>query len=105
MELIGKDYVDLKIDTDRMSGGKELASKLRKQTRGGIPWMVILDSAGKPLITSDGEKGNVGCPAQPHEVAHFNHMMRQTRQHMSDADLATLAVDLEVFAQRFRRPR
>ena len=29
----------------------------------GIPWMVILDTDGKELISSDGPKGNIGYPA------------------------------------------
>ena len=63
------------IDTDRMTGGAELAAELRGSKRGGIPWMVILAGDGAPQITSDGPKGNCGCPATPHEIDHFLAML------------------------------
>ena len=70
-DRFAKDYVVVMLDTDRMTEGKELAAELRKGQGGGIPWMVILDGEGQPLVTSDGPKGNVGCPARPHEVEFF----------------------------------
>ncbi len=85
------------IDTDRMVGGKELAAELRKGRRGGIPWMVILDGDGVPQITSDGPKGNCGCPAAPHEIDHFLSMIDKTRRHMSDEDRAVIERALRAY--------
>ena len=66
---------------------------------GGIPWMVILDGDGGQLVTSDGPKGNIGCPIQPHERAFFYGMLEKTRKHMSDEDVAAVKAGLEAFAK------
>ena len=52
--------------------------------------MVITDSAGAELVTSDAPDGNVGCPATEGERAWFIKMIRDTRQHMSDADVSAI---------------
>jgi thioredoxin-related protein len=75
--LLGPDYVDVKIDIDRMENGKAMLEAYCK-TPGGIPWTVILDSNGKALATSDGPKGNIGYPAEPQEIEHFIGMLKQT---------------------------
>jgi protocatechuate 3,4-dioxygenase beta subunit len=90
-----KDYVVVMIDQDRMTEGKETASQLRKGKRGGIPWMVILDEDGHERVTSDGPKGNVGCPAQPHEIDYFlSKMVDSTRKHMSDEDRTVIGREM-----------
>lgn len=43
-----------------------------------MPWMVVLDSDGKELITSVGPKGNVGCPVQPDEIDYFVKMIESS---------------------------
>ena len=101
----GKDYVVVGIDQDRMTGGKELAAELRKGKRGGIPWMVILDGEGKERITSDGPKGNCGCPATTAEIDHFMAMVDATRAHMSDDDRAILERELRTYGAKLTRPR
>ena len=86
---MGKDYIDLAIDVDRMAGGKELAAKIRETDRGGIPWMAILDSEGNKLVTSDAPKtGNIGCPVQPEERAHFLQMIDKDKRKRGDCILA-----------------
>jgi hypothetical protein len=100
-----KDFVELKIDVDRMNGGEELGNKLQQGRAGGLPWLVILDENGKELISSNEEAGrNIGSPAADWEVAHFMKMMRATRQHMSDEDIAGLEKDLNIHAERILRP-
>ena len=91
--LLAKDFVDVKIDNDRMTGAKEiydaqLAGAGVKAT--GIPWFVFLDETGKLLANSDGPKGNVGFPYQPEEVAHFGTMLQQARHNLSDDDITAL---------------
>ncbi len=88
-----------------MTGGQELGQKLQRGRAGGLPWLVILDASGKELISSNNQEGkNIGSPAADWEVAHFMKMMRETRQHMSDDDLADLAKDLNIHAQRILNP-
>lgn len=92
---MGKDFVDLKIDQDRMTGGKELFRRFKKD-EAGIPWFAIVNPAtGTATSTSDGEKGNVGFPAAPEEIAHFMKMLEGSRKNMSEADIAALKRSLE----------
>jgi thiol-disulfide isomerase/thioredoxin len=98
-EVIGLDYVDVKIDLTRMTNAAELAQRLRGGQEGGIPWAAILDADGATLITSDGPQGNIGYPFQPHEIEHFVAMLNQTRQHLREEQVASLRQDLEQYAQ------
>ncbi len=102
-ELIGLDYVDVKIDLTRMRSAVELAGRLRGGKDGGIPWMTILDADGAALITSDGSQGNIGYPFQPHEIEHFVTMLNQTRQQLTDDQVASLEQDLRDYAESRQR--
>lgn len=95
--------MELKIDTERHLHGAEVASELRGERGGGIPWMLITDSSGAELVTSDGPQGNVGCPVMPHETEWFLSMLGRTRQHLTDEEFAALGVYLEEFALQYRR--
>lgn len=89
--LIAKDYVELKIDQDRMEGGKQIEAALGMPADEGIPWFAIVDpKSGKALATSQSAKGNIGYPAEDDEIAHFMKMVEGTRSHLSDADLQAL---------------
>jgi thioredoxin-related protein len=93
-EVLGKDYVDVKIDTDRMTGGKDVLKKYNPSAEGGIPWFVILDADGKAVSTSVGPKGNVGFPADDHEVAHFVKVLEATKRRLTAADIGMLEKSL-----------
>lgn len=95
--LLAKDFVDLKIDQDRMTGGKELSAAELKQAGvegGGIPWFVFYAADGKLLAHSTGPKGNCGFPYQADEVEHFGTMLRAARVNLTDADIETLLASL-----------
>ena len=94
-KVLDKDFVDVKIDVDRTIGGKELLARYRTPDRGGIPWFVILDTDGKPLIDSTGPDGNVGFPVQPQEIAYFRTMLEKGARKMSDKEIETLTTSLE----------
>jgi len=114
-ELLGRDFVMVKIDQDEMEGGKQVADILRKGVQGGIPWFVFLDAKGDlieadgdgnwsrvegaVLATADGPGGNVGCPMTPPERAHFIATLRASRVRLSDADLDTIASALHGYAR------
>jgi thioredoxin-related protein len=85
--VLGPDFVDVKIDIDRMEHGKDVLATYRKKEEGGIPWFVVLDAQGKALATSDGPKGNIGYPAEPHEIEHFLAMLKQTARKMGPGQL------------------
>jgi thioredoxin-related protein len=97
------DYIDLKIDTLRMTHGKEVAVRYEPQGSSGIPWMVILDAAGQPLVNSVGHDGNIGYPLKPQEIDDFLKMLRETRQRLTDADLEIIANDLHAYRADFER--
>lgn len=92
---VGKEYVDVKIDVDRMVGGKELLAKYC-ETQGGIPWTVILDAKGVPIVNSDGPKGNIGYPASSEEIAHFISMLKTSAKKLDASDLKAIEDALKV---------
>ncbi len=94
-----RDYIDLKIDTDRHLNGEAVAKRLRGDRGGGIPWMVITDEAGTELITSDGPDGNCGCPARPNEIEWFMTMIQNTARTLSEDQVATIEAELRAFAK------
>jgi hypothetical protein len=86
----------VKIDEDRMVGAKELESKTRSAAAGGIPWFGFFDpKTGKPVVTSDGEGGNIGFPAKPDEIAHFVGMLKTVARNMTADDIARLETSLK----------
>jgi thiol-disulfide isomerase/thioredoxin len=93
-EIMGKDFVEVKLDQDRMTGAKEVFARYRPKDNGGIPWFVFLDAKGKAVATSDGPKGNIGFPYEPHEITHFVGMLKASRQRLSDTDIETLRQSL-----------
>jgi thioredoxin-related protein len=102
--VLGKEFVDVKIDTDRMTGGEKLYEQ-QLGTAGvkaeGIPWFAFLDAEGKQLANANGPGGNVGFPQQDDEVAHFVVMLKTARQHLTDDDIAFLEQSLlDVRARR-----
>ncbi len=101
--LIAKDFVELKIDTERMPGGQAILDQYCKKQE-GIPWMVILDQEGKPLVDSQGPKGNIGYPGEPHEIAHFLTMLRQTVRTLNAAELDQIEAELKKAGAALHQP-
>jgi thioredoxin-related protein len=85
--LIGREFVDVKLDLSRMTGADEILKRYNPGASGGIPWFVFLDSRGKALATSDGPKGNIGYPAAPHEIEHFIGMLKKTARKLEPAQI------------------
>lgn len=104
--LLQKDYVLLSLDTGKHKGGAKVIEQLRAgHDGGGIPWMTVLDAEGKELVTSDGPKGNVGCPAQPEEIVWFRKMLEQTKKRLTAEDLDAIRKTNEAFAARWLAKR
>ncbi len=82
-------YVRVKIDVDRMSGGKDVAAKYGMTETTGLPFFAVIDGNGKKLIDSVGPKGNAGFPVEDFEVAHYMDMLKKTSGLPADK-LATL---------------
>jgi hypothetical protein len=92
-------YVEVKIDTDRMEGGKALLERYREGKKGGIPWIAILDADGKTLATADGPGGNIGCPVTEEERAHFHAMLDATATKLTEAERRKIFDELDAFAE------
>jgi thioredoxin-related protein len=92
--ILSQDFVDLKVDIERMTKGKVVQEQFRKSADGGIPWFAFLDSTGKVLATSDGPKGNIGFPAAPEEIEHFLGMLEGHTKRMSVQQIAEIAKKL-----------
>lgn len=99
-KLLAKDFIDVKIDMDRMTNAKEVAQRFRNDEPGGIPWFAFLDYDGKPLATSDGPKANIGYPAAPEEIAHFVKMLQTTKKNLTDDDIAAIEKALKEAAPK-----
>jgi thiol-disulfide isomerase/thioredoxin len=96
--VLGKDFVDLKIDNDRMTGGKEIFQSQMAaagQKEGGIPWFVFLAADGTLVAHSTGPKGNTGFPYQPEEIEHFGTMLRAAQQNITDDEIGMLLKSLD----------
>lgn len=105
-ELLDKDYVLVALDTGKQVNAREVIARVRPDGgRGGIPWMAVLDGDGKSLITSDGPKGNIGCPWQPHEIEYFRVMLERTRQKLTDGDLDAIIKALEAYKAKIEQER
>jgi thiol-disulfide isomerase/thioredoxin len=92
--LIGKDFVEVKIDMDRMPGAKEVLARYNADAKGGIPWFTLLDDKGKELINSVGLKGNIGYPGEPDEIDHFITMLTKAKRRLADKDLEEIRKSL-----------
>ncbi len=101
-EIIKLDFIDLKIDVDRMKNGKEVAKRFRKDERGGIPWFAILDSKANVLATSDGPKGNIGYPAEPEEIGHFIDSLKKATKRISAEQLSQIEKNLKDAAAKLK---
>jgi uncharacterized protein YyaL (SSP411 family) len=104
-EIVSRDYVDLKIDTDRMKQAKSVLDRYYPNASGGIPWMAILDGKGNVLATSDSPKGNIGYPAEPHEIQHFMEMLNKTKQRIESKQLGQLEQALQEEAEKINAQR
>jgi hypothetical protein len=93
-ELIDKEFVYVKLD-HRLKNGEAIIKRVRPKQEGGIPWMVFLDEAGEPLITSDGPDGNIGYPGEPESRVQFEKMLRAGTKHLTDDDINGLIKALE----------
>ena len=100
---MSRDYVDLKIDLARMVKGPEVQKRISPQHSGGIPWFAILDRKGKPLITSDGPRGNIGYPVSREEISHFLTMIRKTARALTPEQIASIETIMTDVADEIKK--
>lgn len=95
--MLNENFVIIKIDTDEMDNGQQVADSLGGAGK-GLPWCTVLDSDGKELINSDGPGGNIGCPVGEDEQAHFIKMLQSTGPAFSPEQIEILARALADYA-------
>jgi len=88
-DLIAKEFAYVKLDS-RLTNGEQAIERVRPDAKGGIPWMVILDENGDPIITSDGPNGNIGYPGEPDGQEHFEKMLRADVKRLTDDEIKSL---------------
>jgi len=101
-EILSRDYIDLKIDVDRMTRGKEVMAGYRPKDSGGIPWIAVLDAQGKVLASSDSAQGNIGYPGQPNEIKHFIAMLKRTSRRIEPGQLDRIEQTLRAAADQIK---
>ncbi|MFO0956579.1 MAG: thioredoxin family protein [Isosphaeraceae bacterium] len=100
--IFDRQFVDRKIDVDRMTGGKEMAEKF-KADRKGIPWFAFLDRDGKVVADSDGPDGqNIGYPAEPKEIDHFIAMLKKAATKLTPEQIAKIEAELKSAGDKIR---
>jgi Thioredoxin-like len=92
-DVFDKEFVYVKLDA-RFAHGQAVIDQVRPAATGGIPWFVILDSDGTPLINSDGPSGNIGYPGEPDGQVYFEKMLRTSPRHITDDEIKSLIADL-----------
>lgn len=93
--LLAKDFVDVKIDEDRMKGADAIKQRFPKSANAGIPWFAFLDADGRVLADSAQPDGqNTGYPASDAEVAYFASMLDAARVRLTTDDVAALKKSL-----------
>jgi thioredoxin-related protein len=97
--LIGRDFIDLKVDLDRMKGARDVFQHYNPNQGGGIPWFVFLDADGHALANSNDARGNnIGYPAAPHEIDHFMGMLKRTARRITGEQLDAIREALRAAA-------
>jgi hypothetical protein len=97
--VLGKEFIPLKLDSDRSKGAKEIVVRYAGKEQ-GLPWFAFIDGDGKAIATSTGPKGNVGMPWQPHEVDHFKTMLVTAKKHLTDAQIDALIASIQEFRKK-----
>jgi thiol-disulfide isomerase/thioredoxin len=103
-EILAKRFVDVKIDTDRMIGGRDILAKYNEEQSGGIPWFAAVKADGKAITTSAGAggSGNIGCPWTDEEVRRFGVFLEESGGLDTD-EIAQLLESLKAYRQRLEK--
>ena len=101
---LGPHYIFVKLDISRDDRIKDLRDRYPAGDSSGVPWYVILDGDGRPIIDSNAKKSgedeepsnlNIGFPSDKPAVDHFLKMIRQTAPRIGPDALETLRSKLE----------
>ena len=100
--ILTRDFVIMKIDTDRYKEGQEILNRVRGSEGGGIPWFAFLEPDAKApeaemelgaqiVGTSDIMDGqNIGAPYSAKEIAAFEKLLQRVSRTLDEEALAIL---------------
>jgi thiol:disulfide interchange protein len=88
--LMEKAFVDVKIDQDRMTDGKEIKGRFPGSEKAGIPWYAVLEPGGKVIVDSSFRGSNIGFPATDQEIAAFGEFLKKGTDVLSGAEIQKL---------------
>lgn len=92
---LAKDFVEVKIDTERTIGGEQILQRMTKGVSSGIPWFAFLDAKGAVIADSFVEPGkNLGYPYTDEEMAAFADMLERASTRITDEEMTELVADL-----------
>ncbi len=103
-DLLTQDFVVIRIDTDKMKFGVDVANRLKDDLDVFEPWMVILDQDGQALVNSVAPEGNIGVPLDPWKVDHFMKMVDLTARHSPPETRTKLREALVAFGAPYQEP-
>ncbi len=90
-----KDILWVKLD-HRWDHSEEIATRLRGEAKGGLPWFAVLDSDGQLLVTSNqADGGNIGFPSDPEGRQHFQTILEKAAIRMIAEEIKMLILGLE----------
>jgi thiol:disulfide interchange protein len=98
--ILARDYVDLKIDVDRMKGAADVQKRFPASASSGIPWFAVLDGDGKTLADSGAGNDNIGFPSTDEEIARFVALLDKSRQKLAPEDLAAIQKSLVAWREK-----
>jgi uncharacterized protein YyaL (SSP411 family) len=102
--VLAKDFVDVKIDTDRNPGGQAMLDRYAggDGKSGGIPWFVFLDADGKVIADSFAKPGkdNIGFPTEDAEIARFGEMLTKAGKSITVEEREKLLATLKEKAKK-----
>jgi hypothetical protein len=93
-KILGKDFIDVKIDTDRMTGGQELMDNATDGRKTGIPFFAFIDSSGKTIADSFVDGKNLGCPWTPEEIEAFKAILAEVANEITEKEIAAITAKL-----------
>lgn len=90
-KTLAKDFIEVKIDTDRMTGGAEALQRYTGGKQTGIPYSLFLEPDGSVVAAVVNEKGeNLGCPWSEEELAAFGSVLNRVCRTINEKERAAL---------------
>lgn len=96
-QTLAKDFIEIKIDTDRMTNGADLLARYTNNKPTGIPYSVFLEPDGTIVAALVNDKGeNLGCPWTDEEIRAFAGVLEKVCRTIDKDEQAGLLQSLTI---------